>query len=73
MTPEAMKKWEERLGPEKVQRAIRLVRSHGWGPRDFPPTWVWAEAFLQVESGKEVWGSTKPPSLLEGIFGRGIF
>lgn len=40
LTPESMKEWEERLGPEKVQRAIDLVRSHGWVSGDKPPMWV---------------------------------
>jgi len=73
MTPETMKQWEDRLGPEKVRRAIDLVRSHGWKAEDTPPTWVWAEAFHQVESGKEAWGSVRPASLGEAIFGMKFF
>jgi len=73
MTPESMKAWEDRLGPEKVRRAIDLVRSHGWKPEDTPPTYVWAEAFHQVETGKEVWGAARPPSLCESLFGMKFF
>jgi len=72
MTPEALRKWEDRLGPEKVKRAIDLVYSHGWRPGDTPPTWVWAEAFRQVERGEEVFGSN-PPSIQEALFGMKLF
>lgn len=57
MTPEDMEQWEKRLGPEKVQQAIDLVRSHGWRSGEYPPMWVWAEAFRQVESGKPEYGA----------------
>lgn len=72
MSPEGMKQWEDRLGPEKVQRATALVRSHGWKTGDTPPAWVWAEAFAQVETGHEVWGSTRP-SIVETVLGLKLF
>lgn len=73
MTPDSMKAWEDRLGPEKVQRAIDLVKSHGWKAGDTPPMWVWAHAFHQVETGAEAWGSAPRPSIGESLFGMKFF
>lgn len=73
-TPESMKAWEERLGPDKMKRVFDLMRSHGWKSGDNPPMWMWAEAFRQVESGEEIWGGAATvPSLQESIFGFKLF
>lgn len=75
MPPENMKSWEDRLGPEKVQRAISLVYSQGWRPGDNPPMWVWADAFMQVErgGGEGIRRNAIPPNLREAIFLSKIF
>jgi hypothetical protein len=33
LTPESMREWEERLGPEKVKLACDILCSHGWRSR----------------------------------------
>ena len=73
MTPETMREWEERLGPEKVQLAFSILRSHGWRPEDRPPMWVWAQAYSMAEGSQPVqWGGARSPGLLYGLFGRGL-
>lgn len=49
ITPEYMRAWEERLGPEKMQRAISIAQLNGWQHGSNPPMWVWAQIYLQVE------------------------
>lgn len=73
LTPELMRAWEERLGAEKTQRAVLIMRSHGWGAGSSPPMWCWAEAFRMVEGHKpEEWG-TSSPSLSKELLGIDLF
>jgi hypothetical protein len=79
---EQLREWEERMGPEKVQRAMAIVYSHGWRKEDTPPNWVWAEAYAMVDGIiPEQWGNSmhthsfarSEPSLQERIFGFKLF
>jgi hypothetical protein len=65
LTPESMREWEERLGPEKVKLACDILRSHGWRPDDRPPMWVWQEAYLMAEGRRPIqWGTWHGVSIL---------
>lgn len=73
LTPESMREWEERIGPEKVELAFSILRSHGWRPEDRPPMWVWAEAYRMAEGLQPVqWGSSREPGLFDRLLGRAI-
>ncbi|MFA5952258.1 MAG: hypothetical protein WC807_18475 [Hyphomicrobium sp.] len=73
LSPERMRAWEQRLGPDKVSKAMDIMRSHGWTSNDNPPIWAWAEVYRMVEGTQpEVWGS-KSPSEQEGILGFKLF
>ncbi len=68
-----LREWEERLGPEKVERAVKIVRSHGWGPGSTPPAYVWREAYAMVDGSiPEQWGNSSP-SVSESILGFKLF
>ena len=72
LTPECMRKWEDRLGPEKMQTALALARSHGW--RGDAPTWIWAQFFLMAEGKLPIsWGPHRPQTLSESVLGFKLF
>lgn len=50
LTPEILRQQEDRLGPEKVQRAIDYVHALGW--TDSPPMWVWQQVYSMIESNQ---------------------
>ena len=52
MTADELREWEVRLGPEKVKRAIDIVRAAGW-QNEPPPNFIWAQVFAEVEAEGE--------------------
>lgn len=73
LTPAKLREWEDRIGPEKVQTAIAILRSWGWGPDSAPPLWVYQQAYLMVEGRiPTVWGD-KSQRLDEQLLGFKLF
>ena len=74
LTPEHMRAWEDRLGPDKVELAMALARSHGWHSGDDVPMWVWAQFYRMAEGSQPIeWGTSAPQRLDESLLGMRLF
>lgn len=64
LTPESLREWERRLGPELVAQAMDYVESLGWPRGGNPPLYVWAAAFMEIENrgARLIEQATPPPA-----------